>query len=448
VTLWHCSVLAPSEATAKLAVGEKGDQRGAVAERPRKLLHRKAKYDAAMWNSRPRTHRKVRIGVGTLALAGALILPFASDGASNPTVLAGQFADVAAATLDPDSRRLELAPEADAVSRIEDSLVYTLNADGTGVVAGRVIRSDGKLFVTLNPKVAAAYRGAARLLVQPPVTGMGDMIGLMLGPGGMEAELELAREQLLPVIEQYVLPDVRARVTTRLKALVASLPEKEAATLNAAAETLTADLEPELIALTGRLGDKAWSTLGVMGAAEGVGRKALDSAENAWTFVRGLFGSEGNGGVNRSFLSEARTKEMAAAMMEETRAYLNENGQVVLQKVGRVLESSSGPLFSRMEREWLPELFADVTQAFNGQAVRINSAISEYARDVIARKLANKAGAPTLAVAYAARSGLGLTRRPLLVLEQHDRRDDSLVGLGAFTPEYFGGKASREAGTK
>jgi hypothetical protein len=376
-----------------------------------------------MWDAQSRTQRRVRLAAGGVVLAGGVLFAALQPPESSPGTVAAQLSDLAGGLVAPAARRIEIdaaTVEASGLrrDRMDGTLVYRLMPGGEGSIVGRVVDDGGTLYVTLSAGDAAKCRGHSALRYLAPVSGLTDAVSLILGPGGLDAELESAGRELAPKILDTIGEPMRKRIGDRLKLLAAKLPDRQGPRLTAIANETFDELQPEIGALAEKLGDRALSDFkSIMAAA--AGRAALNKADDAWAWVKSQFGGADDGS-RRELLTDDEKKEIAAALKQELGTFWEVKRERILEVLGKVLDKHSPGFFKMVEEEWIPVVAEDARLVVAENAAKLNDMLSVYARDFAKRRIATAKGGPTLAVAYALRSGLDITNRPLLVIEMRE----------------------------
>ncbi len=396
-----------------------------------------------MWNRTANAQSKARLAAGTCAALAIVILPFTTSGPGNPLALTEHVSTAVGSIVGSQSRLLPVdfganGPEAyrpRLVSSLSGTLVFAETADGTGSIVGTLVSHGDQWFIALRPDVADQLRDRVDLLYAGPIYSFDDALALLCAPEGLAGELELARESLLPVIRQNILDPMQVRLREELTGLVAEIPDMHADEIEQIATDLRRELDPEIGSLTSKLAEAAWDEVGVIGVAEGVGRGALNTGEAAWGWTKrtvgGLFGGddkeepkESESSKPRDFLSDDRKQRIAAAVTKEAATYWEANREGILAKAGRVLGKYEANLAKAFEEKWLPRLYDRVVKsAWEMRGDAVDQALRNYAEDFATRRLTAGSGGPTLALAYAVRSGTGITDHPLFVIRK--RTDDS-----------------------
>ncbi len=380
-----------------------------------------------MWDRSYRWQRIARLGAGVGAV-GAAIFGLA------------RFSQTAAAARSAEAIS-EIAHEADEAneSRVvvrlpatlyvkRGNLVHREREDGAAEIIGRVIDvrnidlgTDEAVFM-LTPAAARLARQGAIVRGAAPTVSLESALRLLLAPGIPRDEAALARDALWPTLEKHVLPGITSRIEKELVAAVEDLDPDDEKLLRDALDQLHKDLAPLEEKLLNRMAERAWEVIGVSGVAEGVVRKAADSAGNAYKdvkdWVKSIWGDEEKSeSSDRDFLSEEKKIALRLALEEEATKFWDDHRKEIVEKLGKVLSERKQDFADAFNKRWGPRLYdkAVVPAWFDGEQ-KVIKAAEAYANDFSNRRLLTRTGGPRLLLAHALRGALSISDAPLLVM--------------------------------
>ena len=136
-------------------------------------------------------------------------------------------------------------------------------------------------------------------------------------------------------------------------------------------------------------------------------------------------------------LSDDVGRRLEEALKEELGDYWAANGERILEAVGRALSRYEQPFVERLKRDLLPRVQEVGLRVWRGNREAIDGVAARYAGDLARRRFLTAEGGPRLPLAYVIRSAAGITRRPLLVIEEAPGRPGppGLVPLVPFRPD-------------
>ncbi|MCA8938215.1 MAG: hypothetical protein KDB07_00275 [Planctomycetes bacterium] len=372
-----------------------------------------------MWDRSSSQATKLRPIVGAVALLSLVALPFFGEATAPTTVLAN--AGEASSMLIGAARSQEIAivtSESD-FSPFEGTLIQIEKEDGTGQIIGSLKVVDGKLYAQLEEKYHQGYV----LEWHPAIERLDQGIALIIGENAMKQEIKRLEEALVPVVNDKILPPLSAVLSKEFEALLEETIEKEQSEIETIAEKIAEKLAPEIEELSNKLVETAWDKIGVWGVAEGLWRKGSSAigsaAKDAWKWGKGLFGDneESEEKEETPFLSDERKKELRIALEKDIAAFWKDNNEKIMEK-GREVIGSREDLLKRLEDRVTQRFSEAAVSTFRQHAHHLEAPLVNFANDIGLRHLVTDAGAPRMTLAYAVRSGTGLTDRPLVVLRK------------------------------
>jgi hypothetical protein len=169
------------------------------------------------------------------------------------------------------------------------------------------------------------------------------------------------------------------------------------------------------------LAKRTWETVGVQGLASGICRQAAAGVQGrvgATDWLWKMLGKKPpeSAPVEQPFFSEEVSKELRAALDDETIEVWNENRTEIIEAVKKVIIERRGDFEAAFRDRWADMLYRRaIAPAWAAGQEKVLSAIQAYANDFASRRLLTKAGGPRLMFAYALRCSLNISKDPLLV---------------------------------
>ncbi|MBK9974942.1 MAG: hypothetical protein IPP14_09230 [Planctomycetes bacterium] len=380
-----------------------------------------------MWDRSFRWQRLARIGAGCAAFAavGFGVLAFAQTPAAARA--ADGVAEIRRETSSDNPARVSVTLPVSLGAR-RGGLVYRESADGSGEIVGRVIDvsepagPSQQVVLLLTPSAAGLMDHGGKVRGAAPTLSVEHAFRLLISPDIPRDEATRARDALWPAVEKSVLPGLKERLTTELTTSMDNLSPEDAELLNATISDLRTEMGPLEEQLLNKLANRAWEVIGVSGVAEGVLRKASDSAGNTYDdvkgWVKGWFGKkEETPRSDRDFLTEEKATALRIALEQEVEQFLKDNDKEIKTAFNKVLNDRRKTFIEKFETKWGPKLYekAIVPSWFEGENAVIEAA-EKYANDFARRRLLTGKGGPRLLLAYALRTSLEITHDPLLVV--------------------------------
>jgi hypothetical protein len=378
-----------------------------------------------MWNRSYRWQRGARLAAGALAIAlAAIAAVFVSQTSAARRTARG--ASELAHELGAGSERLVEVVVPQTLGTVEGTLVYLDRADGIGQVVGRVVAVEAidarqsRIRIRLmasrgETAIGGTIKGA------PASLDLRDVLRLLISPDTPDEEVLLAREQIWPSVEEHVVPEMIDRLMAELSAKFADLDEQDRALLSDTVAQLRDELEPLEEELINRVATRSWETLGVSGLAKAIlrssGGTVKTKAQSAQDYLKELAGSKAAATPpSQGFLSDEDSEAVRVAIEDEILLFWRQHNAAILDAVGRVLSSRRAEFEAAFRERWAGGLYerAVVPAWTNGQD-QVLAAVQTYANDFAARRLLTKQGGPRLLFAFALRSSLDISDRPLLV---------------------------------
>lgn len=380
-----------------------------------------------MWSRSARWERRLRLAMASLGLVALLVLPWLAPESARPPALVGALVDSLGLLLHPADRELPLEAGDYPPARLEGTPVYERATDGKGLLVGSVERRGDGLVVVLPPAQAERYRNRAVLLRAEPARDLVAAVELLLAPDTIEEEIGALRERLDPVLEEVVFPLLEAGIRDSLKRFLSEMLEQDQELLGNAAGELFDALKGEFKPLAKRLVKRAFFALGLVNVARCIWNKGRELVENGWAIVGSMFGDDENVQLKTyECLTDAMQQDLEAALKDELGLYWHDRKDFLTGEMSRVLGKYEAPLIDRAKRFWLPEVKKVGLAAWQASREQVSAAFSEYGAELARRHLTTAEGGPQISLAYLIRTTVGITDRPLLVLQESETAGASL----------------------
>lgn len=384
-----------------------------------------------MWDRSYRWQRLARVIAGGLAVAAMLTATIVVSQTEGAERAADGIAEISREA-SPDRDAQVICDVPSELNVRKGVLVFREGNDGTAEIVGRVIRvnevntDSTRVTVLLTPTQAGAMANGGKLRGAAPTLSVEHAFRLIISPDIPREEAIIARDTIWPAINDHVLPDLKERLTSEVTRSFEDLDEEDSKLLNETVNDLRSELAELEEALLNRLANRAWEVIGVSGVAEGVLRKASDSAGNTVDdvkgWVKGWFGKEEETDeANRDFLTEERATALRIALEQEVEDFINENRDDIEKAFNTVLNRRKTDFIAKFEDKWGPKLYENaLVPSWMDNERHVLDAAESYANDFAKRRLLTSEGGPRLLLAYALRTSLDITDEPLLVIAPDD----------------------------
>ena len=405
---------------------------------PARMVASVAETAAAVF--RPGEHRlPVELGGRRLTgLDGAPVYELAPDGRG---VIVGQveaegdgFVVVLPPALAERYGRGAVLRVAEPIDGLWDMVDLLFAPDG---VQGEVARLRENLDPVLRDQVLPDLEGGLREALRRFLSGIPERDGELLRKAGRDV-LDAIRPELRPVAERVASRAWEVLQTTNAPACAW---EKVWALAKAKLlERLSALIEPIVEPLGDVIGDlgeiiaeEGWLSLRTLVAGgealiRSIGKlpeflkatwqqlSSLDLGAELDRFTESFAKDLPSAGFGEC-LSEDVGRRLEDGLNAELAAYWAEHGARVLHGVGEALARYEQPFVDRLKRDLLPQVQDVGLRVWHQHREAIDGVTSRYASDLAGRRLLTREGGPRLPLAYVVRSASGITRRPLLVIE-------------------------------
>ncbi|MCF6228088.1 MAG: hypothetical protein L3J82_05385 [Planctomycetes bacterium] len=389
-----------------------------------------------MWDRSYQWQRRARVLAGGLAI-GALLTGAVMVNNTDAAERAKNGLSEIERELSPDSDSLIVADfPADKIPD-KGTLVFREGPTGESIVVGRVteVSKGGLCKILLTPAAAGLAANGAVIKVAQPAHSIEEAIRLLVAPGIPRDEAKRARDELWPAIEEHVIPALKDNLTRELTSSFDDMDSNDIEILDGTVADLRKEMEDLEQELINRIANRAWEVIGVSGVAEGVLRKAGDSAGNTYgdakDWVKSWWGDDSKTSKSSSdFLSKEKATALRIALEEEVTSFLEENDAEIKKIFNKVLNERRSDFINQFEIKWGPKLYNNaIVPAWEKGEPGVLVAVDEYLNDFAQRRLLTKDGGPRLQLAYALRTALDITDHKLLVLEPNNSGQIKVQGL-------------------
>ncbi|MEE9312118.1 MAG: hypothetical protein V3V10_06850, partial [Planctomycetota bacterium] len=356
-----------------------------------------------MWDRSYQWQRRARVLAGGLAI-GALLTGAVMVNDTTAAERAKDGLSEIERELSPDSDSLIVADfPADKIPD-KGTLVFREGPTGEAIVTGRVteVSAGGRCKILLTPAAAGLAANGAVIKVAQPAHNIEEAIRLLVTPDIPRDEAKRARDELWPAIEEHVIPALKNNLTRELTSSFDNMDSNDIEILDGTVADLRKEMEDLEQELINRIANRAWEVIGVSGVAEGVLRKAGDSAGNTYEeakdWVKSWWGDESKSSKSTSdFLSKEKATALRIALEEEVTKFLEENDTEIKKKFNKVLNERRSDFINQFETKWGPKLYENaIVPAWEQGEPGVLVAVDKYLSDFAQRRLLTKDGGPRL----------------------------------------------------